>query len=90
MTNELLTARFNENDENQMTEEAHLYDNIIAERNYKLTTTILRFVEKDQKYFGNKHDKTDKTRSCKSSCLSLCIKEKREQEQLKFSQMNEA
>ena len=48
MTNELLTARFNENDERQMTEEAHLYDSIIEERNHKLTTTIMRFVKRDQ------------------------------------------
>lgn len=89
MTNELLTARFNENDEDQMIEEARLYDNIIAERNQKLTSTILRFVEKDQEFFENRHDKAAKTRCCKSSCFSLCRKEKAEQEQLEFSEMNE-
>lgn len=64
MTNELLTARFNENDEDQMIEEEHLYDNIIAERNHKLTSTILRFVKKDQEFFENRHDKARKAPCC--------------------------
>ena len=90
MTNELLTARFNENDEDQMIDEAHMYDNIIEERNHKLTSTILRFVEKDQEFFENRYDKASKKPYCKISCLSLCRKEKVEQEQLEFSEMNEA
>ena len=40
-----------------MTEEKQLYDHIIEERNHKLSTTVLRFLPKDQNYFKNKYDK---------------------------------
>ena len=48
MTNELLSARYLE-DENQLIEEG-IYDQVIQDRNHKINTTILRFIDEDQKY----------------------------------------
>ena len=79
LTNELLTARFNDESESQLkSDEMQFYDQIVQERNHKLATSNLRFVNKNQDYFAQsskKHWSRKKTSCCQCSTF-LCMKRK--------------
>ena len=81
MTNELLTARFNENDDQLELADMHLYDKIIKERNHNLVTTTLRFTK-------NEHDNMKHAKESRICSTLFCKRGNADANAVPFAEMS--
>ena len=81
MTNELLTARFNENEDQLELADMHLYDKIIKERNHNLVTTTLRFTK-------NEHDNMKPAKESRICSTLFCKRGNADANSVPFAEMS--